>query len=155
MVFGVTGTSEAETMLNTTPSAAPLVSFQNEELVAWLDTPYMATGTCCCCHCTVGCTPTWLMPVTITSGFSPSILLKIGVKSVVSGDRRIWSSTLTPIAGRHFRYSSSSGVVQAASSLITTAVFAFICPTSRSLPASQTAAAIWVDARKPAETYFM
>ena len=58
-------------------------------LLAWLETPNIAIGTCCCCHCTVGCTPTWLMPVTMTSGFRPSTLLKIGVKSVVSGERRI------------------------------------------------------------------
>jgi hypothetical protein len=76
-------------MLKMTPSVAPLVSFQKVALVAWLETPYIGIGTCCCCHCTVGWTPTWLMPVTITSGFSPSILLKIGVKSVVSGDRRM------------------------------------------------------------------
>src|ERR1700749_4624404 len=126
MVFGVTATSGAETILKITPSAAPLVSFQNVLLVAWLDTPNIGIGTCCCCHCTVGCTPTWLMPVTITSGFSASLFLKNGVKSVVSGDMRIWSSTLMPIDGRHFRYSSSRGMVHAASSLTTTAVLAFI-----------------------------
>ena len=69
----------------------------------------------------------------ITSGFSPSILLKIGVKSVVSGEKRMWSSTFRPISGRHFRYSASSGVVQAASSLMTTAVFMCSWSTSRSL----------------------
>jgi hypothetical protein len=34
----------------------------------------------------VGCTPTWEMPVTMALGFLLSILLKIGVKSVVSGE---------------------------------------------------------------------
>ena len=68
---------------------APLVSFQKLELVAWEETPNIGIGTSCCFHCTVGCTPTWEMPVMITSGFSPSILLKIGVKSVVSGEKRM------------------------------------------------------------------
>ena len=99
------------------------MSFQKLELVACEEMPNIGIGTSCCFHCTVGCTPTWEMPVIITSGFSPSILLKIGVKSVVSGETRIWSSTCKPIVGRHLMYSASSGVVQAASSLITTAVF--------------------------------
>src|SRR5665811_972821 len=58
------------------------------------------------------------MPVIITSGFTPSILLKIGVKSVVSGEKRMWSSTFNPILGRHSSYPTSSGLVQAASSLM-------------------------------------
>ena len=41
-----------------------------------------------------------LKTVMITSGFWPSILLKIGVKSVVSGEKRMWSRTLSPIFGR-------------------------------------------------------
>ena len=53
----------------TTPSAAPLVSFQNVLDVACEAMPNIGMGTCCVAHCTVGCTPTWLMPVIITSGF--------------------------------------------------------------------------------------
>src|SRR5260221_246446 len=81
-------------LLNAQPLAVALVSFQNVLVVAWLETPNIGIGTCCSAHCTVGCTPTWLIPVMMTSGFSPSILLYTGVKSVVSGERRIWSSTL-------------------------------------------------------------
>ena len=51
-----------------TPSAAPLVSFQNVLVVACELCPTIGIGTCWSCHCTVGCTPTWLMPVMITSG---------------------------------------------------------------------------------------
>ena len=40
------------------------------------------------------------MPVIITSGFFASIRLKIGVKSVVSGFTRMWSTTWMPILGR-------------------------------------------------------
>ena len=56
--------------------------------------PSIGIGTCWFFHCTVGCVPTREMPVIMTSGFSPSILLKIGVKSVVSGENRIWSRNL-------------------------------------------------------------
>ena len=62
--------------------------------------PNIGIGTCWLFHCTVGCVPTCEMPVMITSGFWPSILLKIGVKSVVSGEKRMWSRTLSPIFGR-------------------------------------------------------
>ena len=52
-----------------------------------------------------------------------SILLKMGVKSVVSGEKRTWSSDLMPMVGRQASKPTSSGVVQAASSLMITAVF--------------------------------
>jgi hypothetical protein len=77
------------------------VSLPKVELVACELMPSIGIGTCWFFHCTVGCTPTWEMPVMITSGLVPSILLKIGVKSVVSGEKRIWSSTFSPILGRH------------------------------------------------------
>jgi len=79
----------ADTALNSTPSIAPLVSFQNVELVACDEMPSIGIGTCWLFHCTVGWVPTWEIPVMITSGFRPSILLKIGVKSVVSGEKRV------------------------------------------------------------------
>ena len=63
------------TNCSTTPSVAPLVSFQNVLDVAWDEMPNIGIGTCWLAHCTVGCTPTWLMPVTITSGFLPSMPL--------------------------------------------------------------------------------
>ena len=77
----------------------------------------------------------------ITSGFEASILLKIGVKSVVSGEKRMWSRTLSPIFGRQASYPASSGPVQAASSLMITAVFILRPSTSMSLAASHTSPA--------------
>ena len=59
----------------------------------------------------------------------------------------MWSSTLSPMAGRHLRYSASSGVVQAASSLITTAVFMWSWSTRRSFADAQTESAMLVDVR--------
>ncbi len=85
----------------TTPSTPPLVSFQNVPDVAWEEMPNIGIGTCWLAHCTVGCTPTWLMPVMITSGFFDSSPLKMGVKSVVSGEKRTWSRTFSPTSGRH------------------------------------------------------
>ena len=81
-------------------SAAPLVSFQKVGLSACALMPNIGIGTCWFFHCTVGCTPTWEMPVTITSGFLLSMLLKIGVKSVVSGEKRMCSTTFNPAFGR-------------------------------------------------------
>src|SRR5262249_45737101 len=103
MVFGVSGESVAASVAVMTPSVAPLVSFQKVLVVACELWPDIAIGTCCSCHCTVGCTPTWLIPVVMTSGFSLSILLKIGVKSDVSGLKRMWSMTLRPAFGRQSR----------------------------------------------------
>src|SRR5579871_1110887 len=91
LVLEVTATSDTATASEGMPSAAPLVSFQKVGLSAWAEIPNIGTGTCWFFHCTVGCTPTWEMPVTSTSGFLLSILLKIGVKSVVSGENRTWS----------------------------------------------------------------
>src|SRR6185312_15278691 len=119
-VLGVSATPGAAAVAVITPWVAPLVSFQNVLVVACELCPAIGMGTCWSCHCTVGCTPTWLIPVVITSGCSASIWLKIGVKSVVSGLNRMWSSTLSPALGRHSRYFTSSGLVQAASSLMTT-----------------------------------
>ncbi len=101
MVLGVTATPGPEIDWNSTPAAAPLVSPQKVAFVACDEMPNMGIGTCWFFHCTVGCTPTWEMPVTMMSGLLLSILLKIGVKSVVSGEKRMWSSTLMPILGRH------------------------------------------------------
>src|SRR6201991_4567638 len=92
LVFEVTATSGVATASDGPPSAAPLVSFQKLGLSACALMPNIGIGTCWFFHCTVGCTPTWEMPVMITSGFEPSILLKIGVKSVVSGEKRMWAS---------------------------------------------------------------
>src|SRR3954471_16568449 len=89
-VLGVMALSGPANIMNMMHSAEPLVSFQKVAFVAWEAMPIIGMGTCLDAHCTVGCTPTWLIPVTITSGFSPSILLKIGVKSVVSGENRMW-----------------------------------------------------------------
>src|SRR5262249_61506422 len=99
-VFGVTATSGPATEWYRIPSVAPFVSFQKVELVACEKMPSIGIGTCWLFHCTVGWVPTCDMPVIITSAFSPSILLKIGVKSVVSGEKRMWSSTLSPAFGR-------------------------------------------------------
>src|ERR1700735_1376899 len=99
-VFAVTATSEVATASVGTPSAAPLVSFQKVGLRACALMPNIAIGTCWFFHCTVGWTPTCEMPVTITSGFLLSILLKIGVKSVVSGEKRTCSTTFNPAFGR-------------------------------------------------------
>ncbi len=87
------------------------------------------------------------MPVTMMSGLAASILLKMGVKSVVSGEKRMWSSTLRPILGRQASKPASSGAVQAASSLMMTAVLMPWLLTSRSLAASQLDAASDADVR--------
>ena len=73
--------------------------------------------------------------------------LKIGVKSVVSGLKRTWSSTSMPILGRQAAYPASSGVVQAASSLKITPVLMWSWVTSRSFAASQVAWARKAEAR--------
>ena len=73
MVDGDKATSGAAAVAVMTPSAAPLVSFQNVLVVACELCPTIGIGTCWSCHCTVGCTPTWLMPVMITSGCASSI----------------------------------------------------------------------------------
>src|ERR1700753_3527147 len=101
MVFGVTAVVAVATAKEGTPAAAPLVSPQKLGLSACALTPNIGIGTCWFFHCTVGCTPTCEMPVTITSGFLASRLLKIGVKSVVSGEKRTWSITFRPALGRH------------------------------------------------------
>src|ERR1700755_2836133 len=100
MVFGVIAALEIATASDGTPSAAPLVSPQKVGLNACALTPNIGIGTCWFFHCTVGCTPTCEMPVTMTSGFFASMLLKIGVKSVVSGEKRMWSTTFRPAFGR-------------------------------------------------------
>src|ERR1700761_3184836 len=100
LVFGVTAVFEVATASEGMPSAAPLVSFQNVGLSACALMPNIGIGTCWFFHCTVGCTPTCEMPVTITSGFLLSMLLKIGVKSVVSGEKRTCSTTFRPAFGR-------------------------------------------------------
>src|ERR1700755_3213310 len=99
-VLGVAATSACATAREGMRSAAPLVSFQNDGLNACALMPNIGIGTCWFFHCTVGCTPTWEMPVTIASGFLPSIPLKIGVKSVVSGEKRMWSTTFRPAFGK-------------------------------------------------------
>src|ERR1700749_1884230 len=116
-VFGVTATLELANASDGMPSAEPLVSPQKLGLSACALTPNIGIGTCWFFHCTVGCTPTCEIPVTITSGFLASRLLKIGVKSVVSGEKRTWSSTFSPILFTHSSYPASSGLVHAASSL--------------------------------------
>src|SRR3569833_4325465 len=99
-VLEVTATSGVAPASDGTPSAAPLVSFQKVGLSACALLPNIGTGTCWFFHCTVGCTPTCELPVTITSGFLASILLKIGVKSVVSGEKRMCSTTFIPAFGK-------------------------------------------------------
>src|SRR6185437_14008368 len=138
LVFGVTAVVAVATASEGMPSAEPLVSPQKVGLSACALMPNIGIGTCWFFHCTVGFTPTCEMPVMITSGLAASILLKIGVKSVVSGEKRIWSSTLSPTLGRHSSYPTSSGLVQAASSLMMTADFICFWSTSSSLAASHT-----------------
>ena len=140
-VFGVTATSDVATASEGMPSAAPLVSFQKVGLKACALMPNIGIGTCWFFHCTVGCTPTWEMPVTITSGFLASMLLKIGVKSVVSGEKRMCSTTFNPAFGRQASYPASSGLVQAASSLMIATELNLRLSTRRSLVASQTSCA--------------
>src|SRR3989442_12950548 len=103
MVVGVSAAPADAELLVITPSAAPLVYFQKALVVACELWPAIGMGTCWSCHCTVGCTPTWLIPVMMISGCFLSIWLKIGVKSAVSGLKRMWSSTSTPALGRHSR----------------------------------------------------
>src|ERR1700752_5279088 len=99
-VLGVTATSAVATASEGMPSAAPLVSFQKVGLNACALMPNIGIGTCWFFHCTVGCTPTCEMQVTITSGFLLSMFLQIGVKSVVSGEKRTCSTTFSPSFGR-------------------------------------------------------
>src|SRR6202012_3553609 len=98
--FGVTATLAVATASDGMPSAAALVSFQNVGVSACALIPHIGIGACWFFHCTVGCTPTCEIPVTMTSGFLASILLKIGVKSVVSGEKRMCSTTVRPALGR-------------------------------------------------------
>ncbi len=65
----------------------------------------------------------------------------------------MWSSTLSPIFGRHFWYSSSSGVVQAASSLMMTELFILYGPTSRSFVVSQIVSASPAELIQPWNMY--
>ncbi len=73
MVVGVSATPGAAAVEVMTPSVAPLVSFQKLLVVACELWPAIGIGTCWSCHCTVGCTPTWLIPVMMTSGCLASI----------------------------------------------------------------------------------
>src|ERR1700749_1329090 len=114
-VFEVTATSGVATASDGTPSAAPLVSSQKVGLSACALMPNIGVGTCWFFHCTVGCTPTCEMPVTIASGFLPSMLLKIGVKSVVSGEKRMCSTTVRPALGKQASKPMSRGLVQGGS----------------------------------------
>src|SRR5216684_5464355 len=137
-VFDVTATSGVATASDGTPSAAPLVSFQKVGLSAWALMPNIGIGTCWFFHCTVGCTPTCEMPVTIAFGFLLSMLLKIGVKSVVSGEKRTCSTTFSPVFGKHDSKPTSSGLVQAASSLMIATLLNLRLSTRSSLAASHT-----------------
>ena len=73
--MGVVATLSAAMSWRMTPSVWPLVSFQKELLVACEEMPNMGIGTCWVAHWTVGWTPTWLMPVIMTSGCLASMRL--------------------------------------------------------------------------------
>ena len=83
----------------------------------------------------------------ITSGLRASILLKIGVKSVVSGEKRMWVEHLQPDLTEAGLVAGVERRRQAASSLTMTAVFILSGVTKRSFAASQTSPASAVDVR--------
>src|SRR5579875_3920551 len=95
MVFGVSAAPMAALVEVVTPSAAPLVSFQKALVVACELWPSIGIGTCWSCHCTVGCTPTWLIPAMVESEHPDSIMAGIshvGVQPTVQ-----WHDQQVPI----------------------------------------------------------
>jgi hypothetical protein len=70
IVFGVTATSTAAARSLIEHAFGGAVGVLPEGAVGRLRALCRASGSgpAGSCHCTVGCTPTWLMPVMITSG---------------------------------------------------------------------------------------